>query len=104
LENTGFAIANEKLLWIDPVDYQSALSDGVHIMASAGMRVSVYNLPLCLVAPDVRPFARQSISDWKNGYLAECTDCLEQPNCAGVFTSGRPRTSRGIHPIVAPIG
>src|SRR5215831_10483314 len=29
LENTGFAKANEKALWIDPVDYQDLLAEAV---------------------------------------------------------------------------
>ena len=35
LENTGFAIANENELWIDPIDYQAELAEGVSILASA---------------------------------------------------------------------
>ena len=29
LENTGFAIANDALLWIDPMDYRDGLAEGV---------------------------------------------------------------------------
>src|SRR4029077_16781128 len=68
LENTGFAIANDALLWIDPVDYQGELAESVMTLAAAGVRVSIYNLPLCIVPPPVREFAARSISDWKNGY------------------------------------
>jgi His-Xaa-Ser system radical SAM maturase HxsC len=100
LENTGFAIANDKLLWIDPVDYQSDLAISVSALASAGLNVSVYNLPLCLVPLSVRPFAKRSISDWKNGYADECDRCDEKSNCSGFFTSGRPKPSRGIRAIV----
>src|SRR6202035_4875935 len=49
LENTGFALANEKPLWFDPIDYQEVLSDGVRTLAASGMKVSVYNLPLCVL-------------------------------------------------------
>jgi hypothetical protein len=99
LENTGFAIANDKLLWIDPVDYKEQLAETVATLSSAGVKVSVYNLPLCLLAPSARPFAAQSISDWKNGYVDECDRCEEKPNCSGFFTSGRPKLSRGIRAI-----
>ncbi|WP_236984413.1 MULTISPECIES: hypothetical protein [Mycobacterium] len=71
MEHTGFAIANEDTLWIDPVDYQEKLKAGVHILAAAGVSVSIYNLPLCVLDPSVRPFAVQSISDWKNAYIHE---------------------------------
>src|SRR6516162_2281882 len=99
MENTGFALANEKSLWIDPMDYREALSDGVHALAATGMNVSVYNLPLCVLERSIWPYAVQSISDWKNGYVEECTECVEKDNCSGFFTSGRPRFSRGITPI-----
>jgi His-Xaa-Ser system radical SAM maturase HxsC len=101
LENTGFALANSELLWIDPIDYQEDLAAGVQLLASAGVRVSVYNLPRCVLAKSIWPFAVQSISDWKNGYVEECKQCIERPRCAGFFTSGRTRHSRGIIPILA---
>jgi His-Xaa-Ser system radical SAM maturase HxsC len=100
LENTGFAIANDSLLWIDPLDYQAQLDQAVTALASAGVRVSIYNLPLCLLSPLTRPYAVRSISDWKHGYIDECDRCDERPNCAGFFTSGRPKRSRGIHAII----
>lgn len=99
MENTGFAIANENLLWVDPLDYRSELAEGVSVLAATGISVSVYNLPRCTLDRSVWPHAVQSISDWKNGYVEECTDCTEKPRCSGFFTSGRPRLSRGIAAI-----
>ena len=101
LENTGFAIANDKLLWIDPVDYQDSLADAVELLDAAGVTVSVYNLQRCVLARSVWPFAVQSISDWKNDYVEGCERCIERPRCAGFFTTGRPRYSRAIAPILA---
>jgi hypothetical protein len=101
LENTGFTLANTELLWIDPIDYSDQLSEAVQLLASAKMRVSVYNLPRCVLPRSVWPYARQSISDWKNGYADVCFECIERPRCAGFFTSGRPKQSRGISPILA---
>ncbi|WP_420969329.1 His-Xaa-Ser system radical SAM maturase HxsC [Bradyrhizobium sp. B120] len=99
MENTGFAIANEQSLWIDPMDYRESLSEGVHILAATGMTVSVYNLPRCVLDVSIWPHAVQSISDWKNGYTEECNKCVEKSRCGGLFTSGRPRWSRGIAAI-----
>lgn len=100
LENTGFAIANENLLWIDPVDYRDDLATGVDALSAVGMNVSIYNLPRCVLHRSVWPHAVQSISDWKNGYVDECTSCTEKPRCSGLFTSGRPRQSRSIAAIL----
>jgi His-Xaa-Ser system radical SAM maturase HxsC len=99
LENTGFAIANDDLVWMDPLDYQEQLKAGVDILSTAGLNVSVYNLPLCVLDPSVRPFAVQSISDWKNAYVDECDGCSARDRCAGFFSTGRPKFSRGIAAI-----
>src|SRR5262249_27154675 len=101
LENTGFAIANAEKLWIDPVEYKSALAEAVYILASSRVDVSVYSLQRCILDKTVWPYARQSISDWKNGYLEECGRCAERTRCSGFFTTGQPRRSRGIHPILS---
>jgi His-Xaa-Ser system radical SAM maturase HxsC len=101
LENTGFALANHELLWIDPVDYGADLARGVEMLRMAGINVSIYNLPLCLLDRSVWDVAVQSISDWKNGYLPECDSCAARRRCAGFFTTGRPKISRGIKPISA---
>jgi len=101
LENTGFAIANDALLWIDPMDYRDGLAEGVDRLFAAGVNVSVYNLSRCVLEPSVWPRAVQSISDWKNGYVEECGRCIEKDRCCGLFTSGRPRLSRGVR-AVAP--
>jgi His-Xaa-Ser system radical SAM maturase HxsC len=99
LENTGFALANQDLLWIDPLDYRTDLTAAVGILSSAGVKVSVYNLPLCLVDREIWPFAAQSISDWKNAYLPICGTCAVRDRCAGFFSTGRMRESRGIMPL-----
>ena len=103
LENTGFAIANDAMLWIDPLDYQERLAEGVAALTSAGVRVSVYNLPRCVLPRSVWPQAVQSISDWKNGYVEACSGCVEKERCSGFFTTGRPRISRGISPILEAV-
>jgi His-Xaa-Ser system radical SAM maturase HxsC len=101
LENTGFAIANADNLWIDPLDYRASLAEGVNVLASARVNVSIYNLQRCVLDRSVWRYAVQSISDWKNGYIEECDRCVERGRCSGFFTSGRPRRSRGISPILA---
>jgi His-Xaa-Ser system radical SAM maturase HxsC len=101
LENTGFAIANVDELWIDPLDYRSALAEGVRILSSMNVNVSVYNLQRCILDRSVWPHAIRSISDWKNAFLDKCETCVELDRCAGFFTTGRPRPSRGISRILA---
>jgi His-Xaa-Ser system radical SAM maturase HxsC len=99
MENTGFAIANNDTLWIDPLDYQEHLKAGIDMLGAAGVSASIYNLPLCVLDPSIRSFAVQSISDWKNTYVAECYGCSARHDCAGFFSTGRPQFSRGIAAI-----
>ena len=87
LENTGVSLANQDLLWIDPLDYQADLVCGVDMLRSAGVNVSIYNLSLCLLD--------RSVWDVANGYLPGCA----RLRCACFFSTGRPKISRGIKPI-----
>jgi His-Xaa-Ser system radical SAM maturase HxsC len=102
LENTGFALANQESLWIDPLDYAGDLARCVQTLKAVGIKVSVYNLPLCLLDRSVWDVAVQSISDWKNAYLPICSECGVRDRCSGFFSTGRPRISRGIQPIICP--
>lgn len=100
LEPMGFAKANRDRLWIDPRDYLAELRAAVFHLALRGMNVSLYNLPLCVLDRDLWPFARQSISDWKNVYAPTCEGCVVRDHCAGFFASAGPTwRSRGIHPL-----
>lgn len=99
MENTGFALANEALLWIDPMDYRTELTEAVELLNDARINVSIYNLPRCTLDRTIWPFAVQSISDWKNGYVEVCGSCSERARCGGFFTSGRTRFSRGVRAI-----
>lgn len=101
LENTGFAIANDAMLSMDPVDYGDGLARAVDHLSAAGVSVSVYNLPKYVLPKSVWPNALQSISDWKNGFVEECDRCDEKNTCSGFFTTGRPRFSRGIRAITS---
>ncbi len=93
LEITGFTRANLDSLWIDPFDYQSELYRAASFLADSKMRVSIYNHQLCVLDRRLWPFARKSISDWKNEYLALCTGCRERQNCGGFFSSSKIRYS-----------
>ncbi len=88
LEMMGFTRANLDELWIDPIEYKDSLSKSVQILSKYGMNVSVYNHQLCLVNPDIFPYYRKSISDWKNEFAPECLNCRKQSECGGFFASG----------------
>jgi His-Xaa-Ser system radical SAM maturase HxsC len=100
LELMGFARTNLDALWIDPLDYQRELREAVETLDRSGLRVSIYNTPLCVLPPELRRLARASISDWKNTYMDECNGCGLRAQCGGFFASSALRRSRGIARVV----
>jgi His-Xaa-Ser system radical SAM maturase HxsC len=100
LEKTGFAIANWKKIWADPVDYMKELCRAVDFLACRGMAVSLYNHQLCTVPADYRTFCRQSISDWKTEYVDTCAACTARESCCGFFAFNLPDgVSRGVRSL-----
>ena len=63
------------------------------------MNVSVFNHQLCVVDESVWPFARKSISDWKNVYLDACAGCGVRQDCGGFFQSATKKHSKHIQPL-----
>jgi His-Xaa-Ser system radical SAM maturase HxsC len=99
LELMGYTKTNLKQLWIDPVEYQSQLETAVTFLAGVGMNVSIYNHQLCLLPRSMWPYARKSISDFKNIYLDECQRCSVVNECGGLFRSAEKIHSKHIAAI-----
>lgn len=99
LEMTGFARANVKELWIDPIDYQAELVEAVRRLDRRRVRTMIYNHQLCLLDRELWPFAVRSISDWKNEYHPECQRCAVAESCGGFFHSAKHRFSDHIRAI-----
>jgi len=85
LEFVGYTARNIAELWIDPFDYQEELAAAVRFLSERGMTVSIYNHQLCVLRPALWPYAKKSISDWKNLYLPVCEECSHQADCGGIF-------------------
>ncbi len=99
MEMYGFVNRNLEELWVDPHDYQSELYEATEALFTAGLRVSIYNHQLCVLDRRLWPFARKSISDWKNIYLEECASCAMREACGGLFQSAAKRHSAYIKPF-----
>jgi His-Xaa-Ser system radical SAM maturase HxsC len=99
LEMMGFTRVNLEALWIDPVDYQAELCAAVTGLSQSGMKVMIYNHQLCVLARELWPFARKSISDWKNIYMPECQQCFARESCGGFFASAGVRHSSQIRAL-----
>ena len=97
LEPIGFAKLNRELLWVDPLDYAAELSAAAAYLHDRGMRVSIYNVPLCVLPKNAWHWAKRSISDWKNTFAPECISCAIRQDCCGFFASADNHwRSRGI--------
>ncbi|KTC96740.1 His-Xaa-Ser system radical SAM maturase HxsC [Legionella feeleii] len=99
LEMMGFTKANLDSLWIDPINYQNELAQAVQILHRFGMNVSIYNHQLCLLDKTLWRFAKKSISDWKNEYMPECSECSIKDKCGGFFSSAHFKYSSHIKAI-----
>ncbi len=99
LELTGFTKANMDTLWIDPMTYREELTEATKYLDRAGGPVSIYNHQLCVIDKVVWPYARKSISDWKNEYLPVCSKCTKIEECGGFFSSQLAKPSNYISPL-----
>ena len=85
LEPIGYALANREQLFFDHSTFPQPLVSTVVIAKALGLPCHFYNIPLCTVPPQVRPYCVDSISDWKKKYLPECEQCDEKSCCTGFF-------------------
>lgn len=99
LEITGFAKANLDDLWVDPVGCGESIVEAANMLALRGMNVSIYNYPLCLLPPRAWPFAKRSISDWKQSYAAPCEKCSVRQDCGGFFKWAVDRYAGFVRPV-----
>lgn len=51
------------------------------------------------VPEDIRCYAQQSISDWKDIYIEKCDGCVLKGQCAGFFESNRQAHSSHIKKV-----
>ena len=99
MELYGKAAENWENLDISPLEYRQELCDAVLCLHRRVLPVSIYNVPLCLCAPEARKFCRQSISSWKNVYLPQCRECAVRQQCAGFFATSIRVPVHHIQPI-----
>ena len=96
METTGLAQEHIDQLWIDPYDYKEELRESILLLRDRGIPSYIYNSQLCVLPEDIREYAVQSISDWKDIYIEECDQCALKGCCAGFFASNREHHSAHI--------
>lgn len=100
LEMMGYVKMNLEQLWIDPWHYRGELVSAIRELAYARVNASIYNHQLCVLPQQLWPYARKSISDWKNEYIELCDRCAVKDQCGGFFASARLRHSRYLRAII----
>ena len=99
METSGCAASNLNDLWIDPYDYNEELKQAVLLLSNRGIFTRIYNAQLCVLPHEIREFATNAISDWKDEYLPECDRCKLRNQCGGLFASNMKHHSAHISPI-----
>lgn len=103
MEYIGFAMNNFEILHINPNDYREELKNAIKLCETYKLPMSVYNLPMCMMDESLWPYARQSISDWKNEFDDVCLSCEKKEVCSGMFSSTYPHYREYITPILSKI-
>lgn len=84
-EPIGFALANREMCEIDLADWGKTLETSTSILRRHGVSFLLMNSPLCSLPRSLWKSAHKSISDWKNVYSSECSQCSMKTACSGLF-------------------
>ena len=100
MESIGYARKNWSELFYDTSQDFTWVATAVDIAKARGLLPQLFNFPLCTVPPKYRPFARKSISDWKQKYLEDCQSCSKRADCSGFFEWYDPqRGFKSVRPL-----
>ena len=84
-EPIGYALANREATEVDLSDWMGAILEGTRMLRRHRVPFIFMNAPLCSLPRELWPFARKSISDWKNVYASDCERCSVKSECSGLF-------------------
>jgi His-Xaa-Ser system radical SAM maturase HxsC len=84
-EPIGFALANKDMCSVDLREWHPELLRASVELSRRGVRHVFMNTPLCALPKKLWPAAQRSISDWKQVYAIECSDCAVRDSCSGLF-------------------
>lgn len=99
LENIGKAHTNIERIWIPPEILNIYLKKATDFLRISGINCSLYNFQNCVLPKQLRHLSLQTISDWKQEYLPECSKCIERSVCGGIFNSSLNLMKPYIEPI-----
>lgn len=100
LEPKGWARNNYERLVTGVKQQAPWLAHMIEVANMRGLAIRLFNYPLCLLPQNIRHFAYQSISDWKNYYPDKCDGCELRKNCGGFFTSAVGHFIEDVEPVI----
>ena len=100
MEIYGSAQENSNEIVVNPPEYINELADAVLFMNRRELPVSVYNVPLCMCDTRILSYCKQSISKWKNIFVAECEKCCQKDLCCGFFATSSSLPINHIKPFL----
>jgi His-Xaa-Ser system radical SAM maturase HxsC len=84
-EPIGFALANREHCEVDLLDWTDSLEQSARVLRRHRVPYLFMNTPLCALPRHLWPDSHRSISDWKNVYAQECSNCAVKDQCSGLF-------------------
>ena len=87
MEVLGNAWKNREQVWIEFDEVKDSLQRAVEQCFACGIIPSLYNFPLCMFDRKYWYCYRNSISNYKIRYFAECDRCAQKSRCGGFFAS-----------------
>jgi His-Xaa-Ser system radical SAM maturase HxsC len=89
IEVIGNAVHNWSRLRIDLKKHSNILEESIDYLSRWNIPVSLYNIPLCNLSPELHKYAADSISVWKKHFQEECNFCTLKEKCGGLFSTSR---------------
>ncbi len=99
LEYVGYAKRNFPDVHTDILSDQQELSRAIELLLIAGVSVSIFNIPLCMLKKALWEYSYKSIDKHKRYYLPICDQCSVKDNCGGIFKSNANIYSEQIQPF-----
>lgn len=100
IELTGNAAINPLNYWVDDKDeINKYLRETILILIKAGIKVHLYNFPLCYIDYEFHPLSQKSITDYKRKYSIKCECCIKKEFCGGFFSSTYELLKLNVYPI-----
>ena len=96
----GVARDNMEAVWSPLAEQVRRAIGPLATLIEAGVPVSLFNFPLCVVPTYLWSLCEDSISPWKKTYFARCDGCRVRGTCPGAFAASAPLIEKEIRPIV----